>query len=150
MQTSPRPLWAALLAALLLVACESPQVPGPGVALQPLATAELRDTLVAHTLARSGGPFWRRWDYAGVHRPDGNMTGRVSWTGGQELATGVWALSPDGLYCRAWGNHWGAGQRGCFRVSRGAETLVFDHVRGSRGDRDRYAYRLLPGNPRGL
>lgn len=78
------------------------------------------------------------------------MTGRVSWPGGEEVASGVWEISADGLYCRTWGNQWGAGRRGCFRVSRGGELLVFDHVSGSGGDAARYVYRLLPGNPQRL
>jgi len=78
------------------------------------------------------------------------MTGLVSWSGGQEVASGIWEVSADGLYCRTWHNEWGAGKRGCFRVSRSGETLVFDHVSGSRGDADRYVYRLLTGDPYGL
>lgn len=150
MRASSCNLSTILLGAVLLAACQSPPAPGTGVALQTLAAAGLRDTLLGHTLARSGGPFWRRWDYAGLHRADGTLAGRVSWSGGQEDAAGVWEISPDGLYCRTWGNQWGAGRRGCFRVSRGGEVLVFDHVSGSSGDAVRYVYRLLPGNPRGL
>jgi len=146
MRSSSLPLVAALLAAILLAACQSPPAPEPGAPLQPLTLAELRNTLRGNTLSRSGGPFWRRWDYAGVHSGDGTMTGRVYWSGGEELATGVWEISPDGLYCRTWSNQWGAGKRGCFRVSRSGETLVFDHVSGSRGDDERYVYRLLPGD----
>lgn len=106
--------------------------------------AELHDALLGNTLSRSGGPFWRRWDYAGVHGGDGAITGRISWSGGEEVATGVWEISPDGLYCRTWSNRWGGGQRGCFRVARGGEILVFDHVSGSGGDAERYVYRLQP------
>jgi hypothetical protein len=103
---------------------------------------ELRETLMGHTLSRSGGPLWRRWDYAAVHRADGTITGRVSWSGGEEVADGVWEVTPEGLYCRTWKNDWGAGQRGCFQVRRDSDVLVFDHVSGSGGDAERYAYRL--------
>lgn len=150
MRSSSPALFMALLAAILLAACQSPSAPAPGAPLKELTPAELRGTLLGHSLARSGGPFWRHWDYAARHRDDGTMTGRVSWSGGDEVATGVWELSADGLYCRAWDNQWGAGQRGCFRVSRGGEILIFDHVSGSAGDAERYVYRLLPGNPQGL
>ena len=136
-----------LMAAVLLAACQSPRVPDASRSLQALTAAELHDTLVGNTLIRSGGPFWRRWDYAGRHRGDGTMTGRVSWSGGQERATGVWDISPDGLYCRTWSNEWSAGRRGCFRGSRDGDILIFDHVSGSSGDAERYAYRLVPGNP---
>jgi len=149
-QTSSPALFAAFLMATLLTACQSHPAPNPSVSLQPLTTTELRDTLINNTLSRSGGLFWRRWEYAGVHRGNGTMTGRVSWSGGKEVATGVWEVSPEGLYCRTWGNKWGAGQRGCFRVSRDGEALVFDHVSGSGGDADRYVYRLLPSNPHSL
>ncbi len=91
---SSPPLFAALLAAILFTACQSPPLPDPSVSLQPLTTAELRDTLVSNALSRSGGPFWRQWDYAGVHRGNGTMTGRVSWSGGEEVATGVWEVLP--------------------------------------------------------
>ena len=144
------PLLAALLTAALLTACQSPPAPDPSVSLPPLTGTDFRDTLINNTLSRSGGPLWRRWEYTGVHRGNGTMTGRVSWVGGEEVATGVWEVSPDGFYCRTWGNKWGAGQRGCFRVSRDGETLVFDHVSGPRGDADRYVYHLLPGNPHGV
>ena len=107
---------------------------------------ELRETLVSHSLSRSGGPWWRRWNYAGLHRGDGSMTGRVSWLGGEEVARGVWDVTVDGLYCRTWDNEWGAGQRGCFRVWRDGGTLVLDHVSGTRGDANRYVYHLQPGN----
>jgi hypothetical protein len=56
-------------------------------------------------------------------------------------------VSEAGLCCRTWSNHWGGGQRGCFRVSRDGDTLVFDHVCCSSGNADRYTYRLFPGNP---
>jgi hypothetical protein len=150
MQPSSLRRITALLAAILLAACQSPPTPGPGVSLEALTAADLRHSLIGNTLSRSGGSLWRRWDYAGVHHDDGTMTGRVSWPDGEEIATGVWETSPDGLYCRAWGNRWGAGQRGCFQVSRGDGVLVFHHVSGSRGDAERYVYRLLPGNLHGL
>ncbi len=150
MQTSSPPRFAILLAAILLAACQSPPGSDLGESLQPLTSAEIGDALVGNTLSRSGGPIWRQWDYAGVHRANGTMTGRVSWPGGEEVVSGVWEVSPDGLYCRTWENDWGAGQRGCFRASRGGETLVFDHVSGSTGGADRYVYRLLPSNPHGL
>lgn len=140
----PRRVVAVLLVTFMLTACQSLGASNPRVSPQPLTAIEVRGILVNHMLSRSGGPLWRRWEYGGVHRSDGTMTGRVSWFGGDEVATGVWEMSPDDLYCRAWGNEWGAGQRGCFRVSRAGETLVFDHVSGSRGDANRYVYRLLP------
>jgi len=105
--------------------------------------------LLSNTLARSGGSPWRRWQYVGTHAADGTMAGRVSWSGGEESAAGVWDLSSEGLYCRAWSNKWGGGKRGCFRVSLAGETLVFDHVSGSRGDADRYVYELVPGKHEG-
>ena len=105
---------------------------------------------MGNTISRSGGSFWRPWDYVGVHHADGTMTGRVSFSGGEEIVSGVWEISPAGLYCRTWENDWGAGKRGCFSASLGGETLVFDHVSGSSGGAERYLYRLLPGNPRGL
>jgi hypothetical protein len=150
MQTSSLRPVTALLATILLGACQSPLAPDPGVSLEALTEAELRDTLIGNTLSRSGGPLWRRWNYAGVHRDGGTMTGRVSWSDGEEISTGVWEASPNGLYCRAWANHWGAGQRGCFQVSHSDGILVFHHVSGSRGDAGRYVYRLLPGNIHGL
>ena len=93
---SLRPL-APLLAALLFTACQSQPTLDPGLSLQPLDKAELRETLTTNTLSRSGGPFWRRWEYAGVHHDDGTLSGRVSWSGGQEVASGVWEISRDGL-----------------------------------------------------
>lgn len=101
-------------------------------------------------LPRSGGPLWRRWTYAGVHRGDGTMTGRVAWSGGGETATGAWEVTADGLYWRTWNTTSGAGERGCFAVSRENGTLVFDHVSGTRGDSARYLYEPVPGTPHGL
>ncbi len=147
----PSPLSIVLAIALLaLTGCQSPAVPDIAASAGPFDGGELRETLLGHTLSRTGGPLWRRWDYAGVHRADGTITGRVSWSGGEEVASGVWDISPEGLYCRAWNNDWGDGRRGCFQVRRSGDVLVFDHVSGSRGDADSYAYRLLPGNPHGL
>ena len=139
-----------LLAGLFAAACGSLPAPDAALSLRPLAAAELRQTLLAHTLSRRGGTWWRAWEYAGLHREDGTMTGRVWWSDGQEIAEGKWQLTEEDLYCRTWGNHWGDGRRGCFRVSRDGETLVFDHVSSASGDAARYSYRLLPGNPQGL
>ena len=130
------PRFFVLLTALITVACGT--TPAPEVELQPLTAAELRQTLLGHTLSRRGGTWWRAWEYAGLHREDGTMTGRVWWSGGEEIAAGVWMVTDEGLYCRTWGNHWGGGQRACFRGSRGGGTLVFDYVSGA------------PGNPQGL
>ncbi len=150
MPTSSLPRVAILLVASLLAACQSPTDSDPSESLQPLAAAEIGQALVGNTLSRSGGSFWRQWDYVAVHRADGTMTGRVSFSGGEEVVSGVWEIAPDGLYCRTWENDWGGGKRGCFRASRGGESLVFDHVTGSSGGAGRYVYRLLSGNPHGL
>jgi hypothetical protein len=142
------PLSIVLAIALFaLTACQSPAVPDIAASAGPLDEGELRETLLGHTLSRTGGPLWRRWDYAGVHRADGTIAGRVSWSGGEEVASGVWDISSESLYCRTWNNNWGDGRRGCFQVWRGGDVLVFDHVSGSPGDDDRYAYRLLPKEP---
>ncbi len=133
----------------MLTSCQS-SFPTPAAQPRPLDAATLRDTLVTHTLTRSGGPFWRPWDYAGVHGADGTMAARVVWRGGEDRATGIWELDADGRYCRTWSNDWAEGQRGCFQVTRHGATLIFDHESGARGDADRYRYRLRPGNPFGL
>ncbi len=143
-----------LLAGLFATACGSLPAPDAALSLRPLAAAEVRQTLLGHTLYRRGGDWWRTWEYAGFHRAtnsqDGTMTGRVWWPEGEEIAAGVWEVTDAGLYCRTWQNNWGDGRRGCFRVSRDGDTLVFDHVSGASGDAARYSYRLLPGNPQGL
>ena len=150
MSQSAVPRFLVLLAGLLAAACEGSPEPDAALSLRPLAAAEVRQTILAHTLSRHGGAWWRAWEYAGLHREDGTMTGRVWWSDGQESAEGEWQVMDAGLYCRTWGNHWGDGRRGCFRVSRDGEILVFDHVSGASGDAERYTYRLLPGNPQGL
>lgn len=133
----------------MLTSCQS-SFPTPSAQPRPLDATTLRETLVTHTLTRSGGPFWRPWDYAGVHEPDGTMAARVSWRGGEDRATGTWEISPKGHYCRAWSNDWAGGQPGCFQVTRHGTTLIFDHKSGAPGDTERYRYRLRPGNPFGL
>jgi hypothetical protein len=115
-----------------------------------LSASEVREMLVDNSLYRRGREWWGAWEYAGLHRADGTMTGRVWWSDGEEAVEGVWEVTGDDLYCRTWSNHWGGGQCGCFRVSRDGDTLVFDHVSGARGDADRYTYRLLPGNSYGM
>ena len=151
---SHQPILAILLlATALLAACRSSPEPFPAPAAQPrpLDAATLRQTLVTHTLTRSGGPFWRPWDYAGVHRPDGTMTASVTWQGrGGDRATGAWEITPKGHYCRTWSNDWADGKPGCFQVTRYGATLIFDHESGVPGDAGRYRYRLRPGNPFGL
>ena len=145
---------AMLLAAVLLTACQSPSssepFPNPAAQPRPLDAATLRETLLGHTLTRSGGPFWRPWDYAAVHQPDGTMTARVTWRGGEDRATGAWALDADGHYCRTWSNDWADGNRGCFQVTGHGATLIFDHESGAPGEAERYRYRLVSGNPHGL
>jgi hypothetical protein len=144
----------ALLAALIVAGCGSTLNPDAALSLRPLTSAEIRQTLLGHTLYRRGGEWWRAWEYAGLHRAansrGGIITGRVWWSNGQEIAEGEWQVTEEALYCRTWKNHWGDGKRGCFRASRGGDTLVFDHVSGSSGDAARYTYRLLPGNLHGL
>ena len=141
-----------LLAAVLLTACRtsSPEpVPATADQPRPLDAAALRQTLVAHTLTRSGGPFWRPWDYAGLRKSDGTMAAKINWRGGEDRATGTWEISPKGHYCRTWSNDWADGKPGCFRVTRHGTTLIFDHESGARGDADRYRSRLVPGSARG-
>lgn len=143
----PTPHLVSFLVAIMLVACTSPLAIKFGATLQPIATTELRGTLEKNTLSRSGGPFWHRWTYRSVHRANGTMTGRVTWSGGEENTTGVWEISSNGHYCRTWSNAWGSGKRGCFQVSRPGDTLVFNHVSGASGDANRYLYRVLPREP---
>ena len=154
-----------LLSLLLLAACETGNMGEKELVLTPLEAPALRQTLTSHTLSRTGGTLWQLWEYAGVHRDDGTMTGRVTWSGEEQLGQGTWALSPEGLYCRTWQNEWGGGKLGCFRASITPQapteesdapalvaprSIVFDHVSGSRGDAERYTYLLIPGNPYGL
>jgi hypothetical protein len=154
MKGSAAAVLVALLAGQLVGGCGSTPEPDAALSLRPLTSAEIRQTLLGHTLYRRGGAWWRAWEYAGLHRAansqGGTMTGRVWWSGGQEIAEGEWQVTEEALYCRAWGNHWGGGKRGCFRASRDGDTLAFDHVSGSSGGAARYTYRLLPGNPHGL
>ena len=139
------------LAMLLVVgACAGQSPSDSGLALQPVVASQAQTALVGNTLYRRGGGWFDSWQYAGLHAADGTMTGRVWWSDGAEAAQGTWELTGDGVYCRTWQNDWGSGQRGCFALSRDGDILVFDHVSGSRGDADRYVYRLLPGNPHGL
>jgi len=140
---------------LLLAACQSTSAGNGEPELTPLAGPALHEVLTTNTLARSGGTLWQAWEYAGLHRGDGSMTGgdmtgRVAWSGEEQVGHGTWELTPDGLYCRTWENEWGGGKRGCFRVAGAPQTIVFDYVSGSRGDAERYIYRLVPGNPYGL
>ena len=74
----------------------------------------------------------------------------MSFSGGEEVVSGVWEVTSDDLYCRTWENHWGGGKRGCFRASQGGEAFVFDYVSGASGGAERYVYRWQPGNPHGL
>jgi len=145
--------WLAGL--LLLAACQSPSADDDALELTPLAGPALHEVLTTHTLARSGGTLWQAWDYVSLHRSDGStssgsMTGRVAWSGEEQVGHGTWELTPDGLYCRTWANEWGGGKRGCFRVAGAPQMIVFDYVSGSRGNAEHYVYRLVPGNPYGL
>lgn len=150
MRTSSVAVLIVLSAGLLAQGCGSAPEPVAGSSLRTLTASEVRKALVDNSLYRRGSEWWRAWEYVRFHRADGTMTGRVWWSGGEEVATGAWEVGTDDLYCRTWNNHWGGGRRGCFRVSRTGVTLVPDHVSGARGDADRYTYRLLPGNPYGF
>jgi len=134
---------------LFLAGCGSTPEPVSGPSLRTLNATEVRETLVDNSLYRRGREWLPAWEYVGHHRTDGNMTGRVWWSDGEEVVEGVWEVGADDLYCRTWSNHLGEGQRGCFRVSRDGDTLAFDQVSGARGDTDRYSYRILPGNAHG-
>lgn len=118
--------------------------------LQTVEAGDLRELLADNTLYRRGRRVAGAWHYAGLQRADGTILARIWWAGGEERASGRWEVTDRGIYCRIWDNHWGGGERGCFRVSRSGDTLVFDHVSGSRGDADRYAYQLQAGNSHGL
>lgn len=78
------------------------------------------------------------------------MTGRAWWPGGREVSDGIWEAIDGDQYRRQWRNQWGDGGRGCGRVFRDGATVIFDHVSGTKGTRERYAYLLLSGNPHGL
>lgn len=138
--------FTVLLIVLLLSAC----VPSRQHQPEFLKAAELRQTLLTNSLYRSGRQLFRLWEYASRHGEDGSITARVWWSDGHEDAAGTWEITANGLYCRTWSNNWGDGEPGCFHVHRDTDRLVFDHVSGSRGDANRYTYRLLPGNPHGL
>ena len=138
----------AAMAVVLLAACQ--QVMERDSGPTPLDADALRETLIRNTLVRSGGPFFYRWRYYGIHRDEGIMTARVVWPGGEEHASGSWEITPDGLYCRTWNNEWGAGKRGCFKATRDGDEIVFDHVSGSSGDSQRYIYSLRADGPQRL
>ena len=137
----------AMIGCLVIAGCQAGPGPVDEGALTRLSAPEIREALVDNSLYREGGNWFRRWEYAGLFRADGALSARVWWNGGEERATGVWEVTNDDLYCRTWHNNWGEGKRGCFRVSKAGEILVFDYESGSSGDADRYAYELLQGNP---
>ena len=141
---------ALFLSAMALSGCASLTTPDDDQPLQPLSSAEIRTALTENSLYRRGGRWWRRWEYTGFYRADGSVTGRVWWSGGEEIVQGHWNVTAAALFCRTWENNWGDGKRGCFRVSRAGDRIVFDYVSGSSGGAERFSYRYLTGNPQGL
>ena len=140
------PLVLTLCAAGVIAGCASESRPAP----QTLYGQAVTETLVGNSLYRTGGGWFSSWEYTGYHRDDGTMTGKVWWSDNEEIADGTWEIAPDGHYCRTWNNDWGDGKRGCFRVSRAGDTMVFEHMTGASGGADRYVYHLQPGNPQDL
>lgn len=140
------PFFLALSAAVLATGCASK---GESTA-QTLYGREITETLVGNSLHRTGGGWFSSWEYTGYHRDDGTMTGRVSSSGGDEDVDGTWEIGADRHYCRTWSNEWAGGERGCFRVTRKGDALIFDHISGASGGADRYIYKFLPGNPQEL
>ncbi len=143
---------AILLASLQLAGCqttaESPTAESPTP--QRLTAAEIEETLVGNTLVRSGGSWFSSWEYNGLHSADGSIMGRVTTSGGEERVAGTWEVTGDDVYCRTWSNHWGGGRRGCFRVSRAGDSLIFEHDSGASGGSERYVYDWRPGKPEGM
>ncbi len=138
-----------LLASLDLAGCQTTRETQTSETSTPqrLSAAEIEDALVGNTLVRRGGGWFSSWEYNGLHSADGSILGRVTTAGGEERVTGDWDVTGDDLYCRTWSNHWGGGKRGCFRVSRAGDSLIFEHVSGSSGGAERYAYHWRAGKP---
>lgn len=134
----------ALLLAASLAACETSSEAPPR---QTLSANEIQTALVGNTLVRLMGGVFFSWEYNGVHAADGTMVGRVRGPSEVERVPGTWEVTGEDLYCRTWANDWGDGRRGCFRVSRAGEELVFEHVSGSSGGQRRYVYQWQAGVP---
>ena len=132
----------ALLLAASLAACGTPSEAPPR---QALSADEIQTVLIGNTLVRLMGGAFFSWEYNGVHAADGTMVGRVRGPSEVERVSGTWEVTGDDLYCRTWSNNWGDGRRGCFRVSRAGEELIFEHVSGSSGGQRRYVYQWQAG-----
>ena len=139
-----RSAFALLFAAAALAACETRD---EASAPQALTADEIETALVGNTLVRLMGGLFFSWEYNGVHAADGTMEGRVRGPTEVERVPGTWEVTGDDLYCRTWSNNWGDGRRGCFRVSRAGEELIFEHVSGTSGGQRRYAYEWQAGVP---
>ncbi len=139
-----RSVVALLFAAAALAACETRD---DASAPQALTADEIETALVGNTLVRLMGGLFFSWEYNGVHAADGTMEGRVRGPTEVERVPGTWEVTSDDLYCRTWSNNWGDGRRGCFRVSRAGEELIFEHVSGTSGGQRRYAYEWRAGVP---
>lgn len=139
-----RSVVALLFAAVALAACETRD---EASAPQALSADEIKTALVGNTLVRLMGGLFFSWEYNGVHAADGTMEGRVRGPTEVERVPGTWEVTSDDLYCRTWSNNWGDGRRGCFRVSRVGEELIFEHVSGASGGQRRYVYEWRAGVP---
>ena len=132
---------------LALTACGSTPEEPPAVSL---SGNEIGQALVGNTLVRRIGGVFFAWEYNGIHNADGTMIGRVVGPSSEERVPGTWEATGDDLYCRTWSNHWGEGRRGCFRVSRSGERMIFEHVSGTSGGAERYVYEWRAGRPEGF
>jgi hypothetical protein len=107
----------------------------------PLAPAELRATLVGHTLYDSGRRLGIRWHWAGFYRPDGRAFARAWWGFGEVTARGRWAID-DGRWCQFWEDvDWSRGGRNCYRVHRTVEGFHWRHVAGPHAEDHRFERR---------
>ena len=153
-------LAAALLLAITLAGCtrddEAEDAPPPApkepATEVPLAAAQIRQTLVGNSLYRKEVEIVQDLHIASFYRHNGTMRGRA-WrkVADAEVAEGTWEVTDADLYCRTWQNHWGGGERGCFRVIRFGEEIIFvANDVATEGEPERYIYRVLIGNAYGL
>ncbi|NDV27544.1 hypothetical protein [Desulfovibrio sp. JC010] len=98
--------------------------------IQPLTKLEIVTLLKDKTMEES----LAKYHYMMYQAPDGTLKGKAWGDWGEELDTGIWYVTDEGLYCSEWSGMWAKNGKQCSALypSKNGDGYVRVIVKGKR------------------